>query len=331
MIGAANGASRRTPRVSVVVITYCRPNFVRLNLEHLAQQTTAPHQVIVVDASPSDDTEAVVRGFSFATYLRHPGGAGNMTSSRNEALAHVSGDVLAFLDDDAYPAAGYLAALSDFFASRPEVALGCARTLNGVPGEEVLRGEGIGRLSADGHLLGNFAADPGRDVEIDHGIGATMCMRSTLVRELGGFREYYTGISGVREDADLFLRARACGHTAWFIHQAVALHVAAPQARGQRFDLRYRHWSSRNHTILLLANFGGRSAIFWRCMRSILAQTAAQSGGPHKKVGRTAVTAAGLGRGAWVSARTFGAGPQPPVGGYRQGGRAVTLPPREEE
>ena len=150
--------------------------------------------------------------------------------------------------------------------------------------------------------------------------------RRALLRELGGFREYYTGISGVREDSDLFLRAAALGHQAWFVRDAVALHIAAPQAKGRRFDLRYRHWASRNHTILIVANIGLFTGRGLRCMATSVVLSARDAGPVHKRTARVVVVLAGVVRGLVVAARTFGSGPLPATGGFRRNGRALTLP-----
>ena len=109
--------------------------------------------------------------------------------------------------------------------------LGCARTLNDQPGEEAEGVDLIGKFTDSGEILGHFAAQPGYDVVIDHGIGATMSFRRKCLADLGGFREWFHGVSGVCEDTDAFLRARRLGHKAVFVHDAVARHVGAPQVR----------------------------------------------------------------------------------------------------
>jgi GT2 family glycosyltransferase len=205
-----------------------------------------------------------------AEYIRNPAGVGNMTNSRNVALKRATGDIIAFLDDDAYPEPGYIAALCNAY-SDPTVALGCSRTLNGQPGESTEGVDQIGRFSEeDGYLTGHFAADSGAMIDIDHGIGATMSFRRSTLADLGGFREDYRGISGVREDADAFLRARRLGYRAVFIPDAVALHVAAPQAKGRRFDLRYQRAVSRNHAILLANNFGLHPRLLGRYVAKVV-------------------------------------------------------------
>ena len=45
--------------VSVVIASWCRPDYVRSCLAHLTELTRRPDEVIVVDASPDDGTAAV--------------------------------------------------------------------------------------------------------------------------------------------------------------------------------------------------------------------------------------------------------------------------------
>jgi hypothetical protein len=37
--------------------------------------------------------------------------------------------------------------------------------------------------------------------------------------------------------------------------------VAAPYAKGERFDLRYAYWDQKNHLILLIRNYGSAAPI----------------------------------------------------------------------
>lgn len=249
------------PTIAILIITYRRPQFLHANLEHIAHQKSKPHQVIVVDGSPDNDSFDVARRYDWVTYVRNPRGAGNMTSSRNVGLSSVTSEVIAFLDDDAYPREDYIAKLSAFLVARPDVAIGCCRALNGTPDEHAIGVDAIGRCSERSELSGNFGADPGAHIEIDHGLGATMWIRKSLMDELGGFREYFGGTSA-REDTDLFFRARRLGRHAFFVHDAVADHVAAPQADGHRFDRRYTYWTTHNQAVLVAADTGLVSSRF---------------------------------------------------------------------
>jgi GT2 family glycosyltransferase len=252
------------PDVSVIIITFERPRFVRSCLQHLAQVTPRPSEVIVVDASADEQTSEAVQDFPFARCLRVPENAGRMTTSRNHGLLHANGEVIAFLDDDANVRETWLRGLLDAFAlDRVDAVAG--RTCNGLPGEEHEGVEEIGRLLPTGALTGNFAANPGRVVDVDHGIGANMAFRRHVLARLGGFRDDFRGIGGVREDTDVFLRLRAVGARAVFAATAVVDHVGAPHVMGRRFDYRYVFWARHSHALLLARNlgFGSREFRTW--------------------------------------------------------------------
>src|SRR5919201_5934053 len=104
------------PKVSVLIVSWCRPEYVRACLAHLTELTARPDEVVVVDASGDDRTAAVVNDFPAVVRIPFAGGAGHLTRSRNVGLLHVSGDVIAFIDDDAYVRDGWLTAMLAAFA-----------------------------------------------------------------------------------------------------------------------------------------------------------------------------------------------------------------------
>lgn len=304
-------------RISIIVITYRRPDPLRRCLEHLSAQLEPAEQIIVVDASEDQATCDVMHDFKGVVYLHNPSGAGNMTTSRNASLRLADGDVLAFLDDDAYAAPDYVRSLRRAYAD-PSVALACSRTLNGQPGEASMAPGGVGRLLADGRMSGNFAFDagPGNILDIDHGIGATMSFRRSTLCAMGGFREDYSGISGVREDADAFIRARRLGLRAVFISDAVVRHTAAPQAKGRRFDLRYEYSAARNHALLLINNFGLSNRLVIRSVAAHVSATLSDPmRAPLRRLVRALVAISGFLAGVGIALR-------------RQRGRS--LPPRRD-
>ena len=121
-------------------------------------------------------------------YLHNTHGRGNTPNSRNLALKHATGDILAFLDDDAFVHEGWAENLRESYED-PAVGGVAGRALNGQPGEASTGLDVIGKFLPDGRLTGNFAADPGRVVEVDHMIGCNMSMRASVVGQLGGFRD----------------------------------------------------------------------------------------------------------------------------------------------
>lgn len=297
---------------TVVIITWNRPAYVRDSLEHLTRLERRPDQVIVVDASPDERTADVVNAFPGVTRIAFPDGAGHMTRSRNAALLSARGDVICFLDDDANVQPQWLTRVLEQFED-PRVGAVAGRTLNGQAGEEQEGRDQIGRVLPHGELTGHFAADPGSVVDVDHGIGANMSFRRSVLGELGGFRDDFPG-TALREDTDIFLRVRALGYKAVFVPEALAVHVAAPHVKGRRFDWRYVFWGRHNHALLLARNYGLLSPIFGRWLRHALrAALADHHPQPLRRAFRVLVSVAGIVCGAGRSLLKAGAKPLAPA------------------
>ena len=296
----------RPQSVSVVIVSWCRPHYVRTCLAHLAELTPSPDEVIVVDASPDDGTAAVVKEFPRVLRVPFVGGAGHLTTSRNVGLLHTSGDVIAFIDDDAYVRRGWLTGILEAFAD-PTIGAVAGRTCNGIPGEESEGVAEIGRMLPSGDLTGYFAADPGGTIEVDHGIGANMSFRRDALARLGGFRNDFLGVGAVREDTDIFLRLRALGYRAVFAPAAVVDHVGAPHVRGQRFDFRYLFWARHNHALLLARNFGlGSSQLRTWLATELRRPLDAQHPNPLRRAARIALGFAAVAAGMAASVRKAG-------------------------
>jgi len=261
--------------VSVVIATLERPDDVRTCLEHLAAQTRRPHEVVVVDASASDATAKVVDGFPWAHYLHNDAGLGTLPLSRRIGVAGTTGAVVAFLDDDAYADPDWLANLA--LAYEPGVGGVGGQARNGQPGELTQGLDEIGRLLPNGIVTGNFAADPGRDLDVDHIIGCNMSFRREALAQSGGIPAWPAGVSSLREDLFLSLRVRDAGWRLRFTPRAGVFHVGSPQVKGRRFDLRYDFTGVRNHLFVLVVHFGPTSPIVRKAIATTLGRSSAQA------------------------------------------------------
>lgn len=98
-----------TPRLSLLVPTYNRPDLVEQLLTHLAGQTLAPDQfeLILVDDGSSTPVEVDHGRFGFdITLLRRPNGGPG--AARNTGLEHCRAPLTLILNDDAVPASDLL-------------------------------------------------------------------------------------------------------------------------------------------------------------------------------------------------------------------------------
>ena len=88
-------------KVSVLIPTLSRQQYLRKLLDQLRHQTIKPHEIVVVDQTPVEDRDTRLAS-DFADlplkiiHLDQPG----QCSSRNAGLKETSGDYILFLDDD---------------------------------------------------------------------------------------------------------------------------------------------------------------------------------------------------------------------------------------
>ena len=113
-------------RISVIICTYNRADWLaRAVMAFREQDRAADAEIIVVDNNSGDRTADVVRRCAHdlrhvlpVAYVQEP--VQGLSRARNAGIAAARGDILAFLDDDARPAPGWLAAIGKVFAEHPE-------------------------------------------------------------------------------------------------------------------------------------------------------------------------------------------------------------------
>ncbi|MFD8494399.1 glycosyltransferase family 2 protein [Amycolatopsis sp. NPDC059657] len=228
-----------SPEVStVVIVTWRGLGHLTACLDAVAAQDR-PHRTLVIDNGSSDGTARLL--------AEHPSKPRILRLSSNKgyagalaaALSIVDTPFMAWLNDDAEPAPGWLGALEDALANAPEAA---------AAGSLLERSDGspqsLGvRLTADGH--GADLTEPAKDV---FGFcGGAVLLRTDVLREIGGvpaeFFCYY-------EDTDTAWRLRLAG---WDIRQVAEarvkhLHGASTAPGSPLFHL----WNERNRLLMLL-------------------------------------------------------------------------------
>src|SRR5207249_10660834 len=88
------------PRVSVVVCTYNGARTIRDCLDGLSRLDYPDYEVIVVDDGSSDATGVIARQYDCRLIQTENRGLAN---ARTTGLAAATGEIIGYLDDDAYP------------------------------------------------------------------------------------------------------------------------------------------------------------------------------------------------------------------------------------
>src|SRR5579864_2159978 len=99
-------------KISVVVPTYNRARSVMRTIVSLTEQTLPPMEIVVIDNGSTDDTGDVVRDLARGVRrLRHIVEPRlGVSRARNRGAGEASGELVAFLDDDAVAAPEWLEA-----------------------------------------------------------------------------------------------------------------------------------------------------------------------------------------------------------------------------
>ena len=198
-----------SPRISVVVCTYNGARVIRDCLEGLRKLEYPNFEVIVVNDGSNDATAAVLSEYDYRVIATDNRGLG---SARNTGMEAATGEIVAYLDDDAYPDPHWLTYLAATFRSTRHAAVGGPNIAP--PG--------------DGWIAESIANAPGNpahvlvsDREAEHIPGCNMAVRKASLQAVGGFDPQFR-VAG--DDVDLCWRLRERGETLGFSPAAMVWH-----------------------------------------------------------------------------------------------------------
>jgi GT2 family glycosyltransferase len=109
------------PSVTVVVCTYNGARHIRETCEHLTRLDYPDYEVIIVSDGSTDKTLAILSEFPFQVIHTENGG---LSRARNIGLANARGEIVAYIDDDAYPDEHWLKYLAWSFLNSRHVGIG---------------------------------------------------------------------------------------------------------------------------------------------------------------------------------------------------------------
>ncbi|MFD1342662.1 glycosyltransferase family 2 protein [Litorisediminicola beolgyonensis] len=216
-----------TPRVSVVVASWERPDALSRCLSGLSQLDYDGVEVIVVACEDGlVAAGAHEAGAEAKTVLVDEP---NLSAARNLGIARATGEIVAFIDDDAVSEPSWLARLVAPF-SDPTVlcAGGFVLGRNGISlqwGARTVGAEGVARaLPLDGDAPVLLTAAPGRAIKTE---GTNMALRRETLAEMGGFDPAFRFY---HDETDLNLRLAEQGSVTALVPQALVHHGFAPSA-----------------------------------------------------------------------------------------------------
>jgi glycosyltransferase involved in cell wall biosynthesis len=237
-----------SPHVTIAICTHDRCAILGRAVEGaLAEAGRADAEVLVVDNASTDQTAgmlAALRRQAPALRVAVEPELG-LSAARNRGLAEARGQVIAYLDDDAVPRPGWLAALRAPYAA-PRIASVGGRVLLRFPSPPPswLTPAFHGALSA--FDLGDRPLRLRGRSGLPFPTGANISFRVADARRLGGFSPL-VGPRGrrplVHDETDLCARIDRAGGEIHYAPAAIVDHWVLPERLAPGWFLR-RHWES---------------------------------------------------------------------------------------
>lgn len=197
------------PPVSVVVCTHNGQRTLDECLARLGDLTYPDYEVIVVNDGSGDASAEIARRHGAILIQTEHRGLGH---ARNKGIEAARGEIVAFLDDDAYPDCDWLHYVAALLRANGHAGVGGPN----IPPED------------DGFLAECVATAPGgpihvlvSDREAEHVPGCNMAFRTDVLEEVGGFDERFETAG---DDVDLCWRLQKANRTLGFSAGAVVMH-----------------------------------------------------------------------------------------------------------
>jgi glycosyltransferase involved in cell wall biosynthesis len=237
------GGPREWPRISVVVCSLNGGSTIRDTMEGLTRLDYPNYEVIVIDDGSTDDTAAIAAEYPVRVISTENRG---LSSARNTGWQQATGEIVAYIDDDAYPDPDWLRFLVTVFEDSEFVGVGGP---NLPP-------------AGDGWIADCVANAPGgpvhvlvTDTEAEHIPGCNMAFRRQALSVIGGFDPVYRAAG---DDVDICWRLQERGWTIGFSPVAVVWHHRRnslkmywkqQQGYGKAEALLERKWPQRYNTL----------------------------------------------------------------------------------
>jgi GT2 family glycosyltransferase len=240
------------PFASVIIITRNRPKILANCLDHLGRQTYTDFEIVVVDSSDNYETKELLFSWPSVCYLSIWDGRNNMPAARNLGLSSAQGDVVAFIDDDCMVFPDWLENIISGYSIDEKIG--------GVGGSIIderftnLQHNVVGTVFDDGTVIQNFLKENHKNLMVEWLGGGNMSFRRSILNNLGGFDQNYTGNNSY-EDVDISARVRKAGYKLLFVPTAVVDHIFATRDLGvvsrdyENPQVRYHHIHNRAYFV----------------------------------------------------------------------------------
>jgi glycosyltransferase involved in cell wall biosynthesis len=203
-------------KASVLIPCYNRAEHIGQVIGNVKAQTCPADEIIVVDDASTDNSTEVIEA-SQVTLVKHERNRGP-AAARNTALEHASGDIVIYIDADAYADADLIGTLKQAYEQLSRLPVG------GVGGRGIESNitTVYDRWRAL-HARQDFGPRPRYNVPYLFGLCASY--RRDALLDVGGFDTFFPINAG--EDADVGYRLKGSGYGLYYTPDAIVYHQHA--------------------------------------------------------------------------------------------------------
>lgn len=203
------GTDTDLPFISVIVCSYNGSRTIRDTLEGLMRLDYPSYEVIVIDDGSTDNLVSIVREYPVRLLSTVNNG---LSHARNLGMHLAKGEIVAYIDDDAYPDPHWLRYMAYAFSTTGHAAIG---------GPNIAPDD-------DGPIATAVANSPGGPIHVlvgddlaEHIPGCNMSFRKEALLAVGGFDPIFRAAG---DDVDLCWRIQHTGRTIGFHPSALVWH-----------------------------------------------------------------------------------------------------------
>jgi O-antigen biosynthesis protein len=197
------------PFFSVVICTFNGSATIKDTLDGLTKLRYPRFEIIVINDGSTDHTAELVRQYDVKIISTSNCG---LSSARNTGLYNAKGDIIAYIDDDAYPDPHWLHYLAYAYTTSQHASIG---------GPNIIPAE-------DGAIATCVANAPGGPVHVletdeiaEHIPGCNLSVKKDVLMKIGGFDPIYRSAG---DDVDVCWRIQEAGYTIGFHPSALVWH-----------------------------------------------------------------------------------------------------------
>lgn len=230
-------------KISVIIVTYNRPQSLECCLSFLSRQTMHPDEVIIIDNGSDVSYEAVMHRYERILPIRYRYVTRQYISvARNQGIAMAKGDIVVFTDDDCMPVPQWLERIIEPFFRDAAIAEVAGRTITAQNTASVITEFLAAVWMPVEHAEGYLACNTEYPFRVCLPTANAAFRRQALV-ESGLFDEHLeTG-----EDVDVTVRLVKADWKVWFVPDAVVEHVRRATVTG---FLKQRYWYGKSYPAL---------------------------------------------------------------------------------